>query len=196
MSSDMVSVERLRLGFKYFTRFMLLMWRLGLGRFFNTWPAVSGRVMVVTHRGRITGKLRRTPLNYAIVDGDIYCTAGFGKVSDWYRNIKENPEVELWLPDSWWAGSVEEVDRQHPGWLALLRQVLIGSGFAAYAAGINPHRIGDEELQQVAAEYRLLRIRRQAARTGPGGPGDLSWVWPLATMILLPLVLFPRNRKR
>ncbi len=206
MSSDTVSftndivatssADRLRLGFKYFNRFMLLMWRLGLGRFFNTWPALSGRVMVVTHRGRKSGLQRRTPLNYAIVDGDIYCTAGFGVVSDWYRNIKQNPEVEVWLPDSWWAGSVEEVDRQQAEWLALLRQVLIGSGFAAYAAGINPQRISDEELQRVAADYRLLRIRRQAARTGPGGPGDLVWVWPLATLILLPLALRRRCRKR
>ncbi len=194
MSTDTNAMESLRQGFKYFNRFMLLMWRLGLGRFFNTWPAVSGRVMVVTHRGRITGKLRRTPLNYAIVNGDIYCTAGFGKTSDWYRNVKACPAVEVWLPDSWWTGSVEEVDREHDDWLSLLRQVLVGSGFAAYAAGIDPKRISDAELGQVAADYRLLRIRRQAARTGPGGPGDLSWVWPLATMILLPLVLRRRRR--
>lgn len=194
MSLDTSSVNRLRWGFKFFNRFMLLMWRLGLGRFFNTWPSVSGRVMVVTHRGRITGKLRRTPLNYAIVDGNIYCTAGFGNISDWYRNIIACPEVEVWLPDSWWAGSVEEVDRDHADWLSLLRQVLIASGFAAYVAGIDPKRISDAELQQVAAEYRLLRIRRRDARTGPGGPGDLSWVWPLATMILLPLLLLRRRR--
>lgn len=195
MSADPYAMERLRRGFKYFNRFMLLMWRLGLGRFFNTWPAMSGRVMVITHRGRVTGKLRRTPLNYAIVDDDIYCMAGFGVVSDWYRNIKENPQVEVWLPDSWWAGSVEEVDRDHAEWLTLVRQVLVSSGFAAYAAGINPYRISDEELRQVAADYRLLRIRCGEARTGPGGPGDLAWVWPLATMILVPLMLFIKCNK-
>jgi hypothetical protein len=48
-------------------------------------------------------------VNYAIVDGEVYCTAGFGAVSDWYRNIRTNPEVEVWLPDGWWAGVAEEV---------------------------------------------------------------------------------------
>lgn len=194
MTTSRQSENRLRQGFKILNRFMLLQWRLGLGGFVNIWPAVIGRIMVITHRGRKSGLLRRTPVNYAIVDGNIYCTAGFGQVSDWYRNIRADPHVEVWLPDGWWAGISEEIDQQNPQWLPLLRQVLVASGFAAYTAGIHPHRISDAELQQVAAEYRLLRIRRTEARTGRGGPGELSWVWPLATMILLPLVLRRRRR--
>lgn len=194
MTTSRQSENHLRQGFKVLNRFMLLQWRLGLGRFVNIWPAVIGRIMVITHRGRKSGLLRRTPVNYAIVEGDIYCTAGFGQVSDWYRNIRADSRVEVWLPDGWWAGVAEEIDQQNPQWLPLLRQVLVASGFAAYAAGIHPHRISDAELQQVAAEYRLLRIRRTEARTGRGGPGELSWVWPLATMILLPLGLRRRRR--
>jgi hypothetical protein len=37
--------------------------------------------------------------------------------------------------------------------------VLIASGFAARLAGINPRSIPDDELQQLAADYRLVRIR-------------------------------------
>jgi hypothetical protein len=37
--------------------------------------------------------------------------------------------------------------------------------------------------------YMLVRIRREAARTGKGGPGDLAWLWPLAALLLLPLAL-------
>ncbi len=76
----------------------------------------------------------------------------------------------------------------------LLRKVLIASGFAAYAAGIDPLRLSDAELEAVTGSYRLVRIRRTAALTGPGGPGDLAWVWPLATFLLLPLAF--RRRKR
>jgi hypothetical protein len=72
--------------------------------------------------------------------------------------------------------------------------VLIGSGFVAYVAGLNPHRLSDAELQAVTASYRLLHIRRTQARTGPGGPGDLAWVWPVATLALL--MMWPRPRKR
>jgi len=185
--------QELRRGFKYFNRLMLLLWRLGLGRWINAWPEVGGRIMVITHTGRKTGVRRRTPVNYTMANGDIYCTAGFGGISDWYRNIVADPQVEVWLPEGWWAGIAEEVlDDQVR--LPLLRQVLIDSGFAARAAGLDPVAMSNSELEAATSKYRLIRIRRAAARTGRGGPGDLAWVWPLATFILLPLALFRRKR--
>jgi deazaflavin-dependent oxidoreductase (nitroreductase family) len=186
--------EQLRQGFKQFNRFMMLMWRLGLGRWVNAWPEVGGRIMVITHTGRKTGIRRRTPVNYTIADGEIYCTAGFGGISDWYRNLVANPQVEVWLPDGWWAGVAEEVTDTQTR-MPLLRQVLIASGFAAGAAGIDPVGMTNPDLDAATSDYRLIRIRRTEARTGPGGPGDLAWVWPLATMVLLPLALFRRGRR-
>lgn len=185
--------EGLRQGFKYLNRFMLLMWRLGLGPWVNFWPEVSGRIMVITHTGRKTGIRRHTPVNYAVVDGEIYCTAGFGTVSDWYRNIMANPQVEVWLPDGWWAGMAEDITDSEER-TSLLRQVLIASGFAAPAAGVYPKRMTDQELEAATANYRLIHIHRTEARTGAGGPGDLAWVWPLAAMSMLPL-LWRRARK-
>jgi len=188
-------LEELRQGFKYFNRFMLLMWRLGLGNWLNAWPKVIGRIMVITHTGRKSGARRQTPLNYTILDGDVYCTAGFGSGSDWYRNILSNSKVEVWLPEGWWSGIAEDVTNEKDR-LTLLRQVLIASGFAARAAGINPHAITDAELDAVTADYRLIRIRRAAPRTGRDGPGDLAWVWPLATFILLPIAFLRSGRRR
>jgi len=185
--------ERLRQGFKVFNRFMLLLWRLGLGPLQNVWPEVSGSILVITHTGRKTGLRRRTPVNYAIVGDAIYCTAGFGGESDWYRNIMAHPEIEIWLPDGRWTADVEDASNA-PERLAMMRKVLIGSGFAAYLAGINPKRISDPELEKATATYKLVRIHRRTPCTGPGGPGDLAWVWPLATFLLLPLAL--RRRKR
>ncbi len=182
----------LRQVFKRFNVFMLLLWRLGLGSFVNVWPEVGGRVMVLTHTGRKSGLARRTPVNYALVDGTIYCVAGFGSVADWYRNILVHPVVEVWLPDSWWSGTARDVSG-HPNRTALMREVLIASGFAARLFGLNPHTLSDSELAQATANYCLVEITRTEPRTGPGGPGDLQWIWPLATMILLPLVLSRRK---
>ncbi len=188
------SPERLRQNFKKFNRFLLLMWRLGLGAWVNSCPGVCGRIMVITHTGRKTGMQRRTPVNYAIVDGELYCTAGFGVASDWFRNISQHPEVEVWLPDGWWAGSAEEVADVTQR-LPLLRQVLINSGFAARAAGLDPVTMSDEVLKAATVDYPLIHIRRTQARTGPGGPGDLAWVWPVATVTLLWMMLFRRRRR-
>ncbi len=188
-------LENLRQMFKQMNKFMLLMWRLGLGSWLNFWPDVGGRIMVITHTGRKTGLKRRTPVNYAIVEGELYCTAGFGPMSDWYRNLKAHSQVEVWLPEGRWAGVAEEITDPQ-GRLPLLRQVLIASGFAAPMFGIYPKTMTDAELEAVSTDYRLIHIRRTEARTGPDGPGDLAWIWPLATMILLPLALFRRRRKR
>lgn len=183
----------LRQGFRSFNRFMLLMWRLGLGSWVNGWPSVGGRIMVLTQRGRKTGLQRHTPVNYAIVGGEVYCVAGFGAGADWYRNLIAHPQVELWLPDGWWAGQAEDVS-DAPDRIQLLRQVLIASGFAAYLAGINPNALSDDALAAATQSYRLVRIHRAEARTGPGGPGDLAWVWP-AIVMALPFLLFFRRRR-
>jgi deazaflavin-dependent oxidoreductase (nitroreductase family) len=189
MSNATPEVEqRLLKFFRYLNQFMLALWRLGLGRWVNGWPSVGGRIMVLTHVGRKTGISRRTPLNYAIVDGDVYCTAGFGSGSDWYRNILANPEIEIWLPDGWWAGSASDVSNSDER-IDLLRKVLIASGFAAWMAGIRPRTDPDQKFAALTEEYRLLRIRRSHGLTGRGGPGDLAWIWPLATMILLLILL-------
>lgn len=147
--------------------------------------------MVLTHTGRKSGQRRRTPLNYAIVEGELYCTAGFGPATDWYRNMMIHPRVEVWLPEGWWEGIAEDISETNER-LPILRQVLIASGFAAPLAGIYPHTMTDEELHAASAAYRLVHIRRTAARTGPGGPGDLQWIWPLSTLLLL----LARRRRR
>lgn len=184
--------ENLRQGFKQFNKFMLAMWRLGLGPFLNIWPDVFGRIMVLTHTGRNTRLRRRTPLNYAVVNGEVYCTAGFGTISDWYRNILVYPHVEIWLPDSWWAGTAVDVTEDETA-LHKMRQVIIASGFAGRLAGLDACRMSDEEFAEATRDYRLIHIQREQARTGRSGPGDLAWVWPLATILLLPLLF--RRRK-
>lgn len=186
---------RLRQNFKKGNTLMVWLWRLGLGKHINIAPRYAGHIMVLEHSGRKSGKRYRTPVNYAIVNGEIYCVTGFGAVSDWYRNIIANPQVEVWLPDGWWAGLAEEVldaDLRLP----ILRQVLIASGFAARLFGVDPLKLSDEELDRLTRDYRLIRIRRTVARTGEGGPGDLAWVWPLTTFVLLFLLLKRRSCKR
>ena len=188
------SEQLLRQMFKYGNRFMVLLFRLGLGNFGNR-PETS-QVMVLIHKGRKSGLTRKTPVNYAIVDGEIYCTAAFGSQADWYRNVMADPSVEVWLGKGWYAGVADEIPADEPRRNQLMRQVLIASGFAApLFAGMNPKTIGEKELAEITAPYRLIRIQRIEARTGPGGPGDLAWLWPATTFVLLGLLLLGRGRK-
>jgi len=181
--------EKLRQTFRQLNRFMLLMWRLGLGKWINIWPEVGGRIMVIQHIGRKTGKVRQTPVNYAEEAGEIYCTAGFGSVSHWYRNLLANPEVVIWLPNGRFHAHAQDIT-DDPNALTLLRQVLISSGFAAPAAGVYPKAMSDEELAAATASYRLLRF----TKTRPAaGKADLLWVWPALISMLLGVVWFKRR---
>ncbi len=191
MELTQISEQRRRTIFKSFNRFMLLLWRLGLGSWGNG-TEFGGSIMVIKHTGRKTGLTRYTPVNYAVVDGDIFCTAGFGSVCDWYSNLMAIPQVELWLPGGRWIGVADDVsDSKNRG--ALLRQVIIASGFAGPLFGANPKKLIDADFEKLMDRYRLIRIQRKGAVTGPGGPGDLAWVWPLSTFILL-LLWFRRRR--
>jgi deazaflavin-dependent oxidoreductase (nitroreductase family) len=187
-----VTEDQLRRIFKAFNRFMVLLFRLGLGSWGNG-TKFGGSVMVIKHTGRKTGLTRLTPVNYATVDGDIYCTAAFGRAADWYLNIIADPQVEVWLPDGRWAGTVEDVTSDEKS-AFYLRQVIIASGFAGPLFGVNPKHLSDQDFEELLESYRLIRIRRINALTGAGGPGDLSWIWPLTTFVLLWLLLSRRRK--
>lgn len=190
---EVQDLEKLRQVFKQGNRFMVLLWRLGLGQMMNMWPEVGGRFIVLRHYGRKSGKPYYTPVNFAEIEGDLYVTAGFGAGADWYRNLLANPEVEIWHPEGWWSGVAHDVS-DSPQRNELLRQVVIASGFAGPLFGVDPHRLDERSFAEVCRDYRLVRIRRTAARTGPGGPGDLNWVWQAATVFLL-FRLMGRRRK-
>jgi len=160
MTAAVDTVTQQRQFFKKFNRFMVWMWERGWASWINAWPSVSGRVMMIYHRGRKTGLPHKTPVNYAVIDGEVYCTAGFGAVSDWYRNIVANPEVEIELPNSRFAATFEDVS-DAPRRIPLLRQVLINSGIVAPLMGIHPKKMSDTELDAITPEYRLVRFRRK-----------------------------------
>jgi deazaflavin-dependent oxidoreductase (nitroreductase family) len=150
-------MNSLRRIFRAGNRFMVFLWKMGLGKAINAWPAGFGRIMVITHRGRKSGKEYPTPVNYAIVEGEMYCTAGFGSISDWYRNILVYPRVELWLPEGKHIACAEDISNS-PQRLFLLRQVIIASGFAGPLFGVDPKKLNDEELNNVSKNYQLVHF--------------------------------------
>lgn len=109
------------------------------------------------------------------------------------QNTRVNPKVEVWLPNGWWNGVMEDVTDE-AAYTEKLRRVLIDSGFATpLFAGFNPHTASDAEIAQATADYRLFHIRRSTARTGPGGPGEYAWIWPVIAFWLL--IIRPRKKE-
>ena len=150
-------LNTLRRVFHTMNPFMVFMLRIGLGWTMNIAPSVSGRIMVIKHRGRKSGKEYLTPVNYAKVDGEVYCTAGFGVISDWYKNMLVNPGVDLWLPEGKRKARAEDVT-DSPNRIFLMRQAIIGSGFAGPLFGVNQRKMNDEQLDAATKDYRLIHF--------------------------------------
>jgi len=194
MTDDGDDLQYLRPVFARMNRVLMIpMWRLGMGRILNAWPAVGGRILVLAHRGRRSGTRYLAPLNYAAVGDDLYVTAGFGPRTDWYRNVLAEPDVTVWLPGGRWYAEVTDVT-DSPDRIDLLREVLVGSGAVAPMLGIHPATMSDDELDAACPDYQVLRITPYARVRGPEGRADLVWVWPIAALGLVGMRLLRRAR--
>jgi deazaflavin-dependent oxidoreductase (nitroreductase family) len=77
--------------FKWMFRVPILYYQFGLG-----W-IVGSFILLLTTKGRKTGKLHRTPLEYLYDrQNDRYrIAAGWGGKTDWYRNLRADPHVSV-----------------------------------------------------------------------------------------------------
>jgi deazaflavin-dependent oxidoreductase (nitroreductase family) len=167
--------------------FMVPMFRLGFGPFFGN--PFSGYIMVLKVTGRKTGKLRYEPVNYAIFDGKVYCVSGYRQGSDWYRNLRAHPEIEVILPGGAIAGkATENVDPARR--TAIIRKIFQNAGFAGFMEGYNPFRVSDKELASKTLDMPLICIEPSGVGGGAADPGGWAWVWAPVFTILLILVLW------
>ncbi len=166
--------------------FMVPMFRLGFGPFFGN--PFTGYIMIMKVIGRKTGKVRLTPVNYAIYKGDVYCISGGRTTSDWFRNLLASPEVDLILPGGSVHARVEEATDPKLK-LILARQVLKNAGFAGFFEGYNPFTITDDELARKIEDLPLLRFHPLGMGNGPSDAGGWAWIWTFVVTIILILLL-------
>lgn len=164
--------------------FMVPMFRLGLGTYFGN--PLTGYIMVMKAIGRKSGRIRYTPVNYTLSNGNIYCISGGGKSSDWYRNLMSIPKIEVIMPAGAIFGNVEEVGDPTERKI-VIRQILINAGFAGFFEGYNPFTISDADLALKSADLPVLRIHPLGLGNGASDPG--GWTWVGAFVVTIALIL-------
>jgi deazaflavin-dependent oxidoreductase (nitroreductase family) len=169
--------------FWFFNKFFMVpLFRLGLGPLFGN--PFWGYMMVLKVTGRKSGKTRFAPVNYAILNGNVYCLAGRGQLADWYRNMIANPNIEVILPSGTIAGVVDEVP-DSPERTITLRKVLKAGGFAGFMLGLNPFTASDDELTTAANGLPVMRIKPTGIGSGASDYGGWVWIAILALLIWL-----------
>jgi deazaflavin-dependent oxidoreductase (nitroreductase family) len=165
---------------------MVPMFRLGLGPFIGN--KYSGYIMILKTLGRKTGKIRYTPVNYAIQNGYIYCVSGGGKYADWYRNLMITKKAEVILPGGAMFGDVQDVADSKER-RVVLRKILQNAGFASFFEGFNPYTVNEELLDRKTADMSLVKIRPVGIGNSAYDPGGLSSVWTLVSLLLIILII-------
>ncbi len=109
--------------FKWIFKIPILYYKLGLG------GMLEKRFLLLTTTGRRSGKPRHTPLEFAYnaQDDSYRVSPGWGGNTDWYKNVRHNPNVTVQVgrrkfdavaetaPDEEAAGFMFNVSRRHPG---------------------------------------------------------------------------------
>ena len=165
-------------GFRFVNRYLAAPGlRAGLGPLFHT--PLNGSLMVLRTRGRTSGLWREAPLGYLILDGHVYCCAGFGYRTNWLRNLKADPRVEVLLPTLAVTGIAEEIT-DPAEWSRGMRALLASLGVISRAMIGDVRRATDDELRTMAGGIPLVRIRVTGLGAGPFDPGGQGWILPAA----------------
>lgn len=166
--------------------FMAPLIRLGFGWLVGN--PLTGHVMLLRTRGRRSGLLREAPLGYVIRDDAVYCVAGYGEPTPWFRNLVADPNVEVILPTRRFHGRAEPVT--DPGeWLRTYRALIASFGLLGRAVVGDVRRLDDATL---LGRHRSLPVVRITPRygdaplvAGPFDPGGAGWVLPYAGSAIL-----------
>ena len=171
-------LEPLRRGFLFTNRWLVVpSLRLGLGPLLGN--PVTSYLMLLRTRGRRTGRRREVPLGYVIRDGVVYCVAGYGAQTPWYRNLLADPEVEVVLPGRTIRGRAEPVVDAET-WLGAYRALIASFGLVGRLVVSDPSQLDDATMLATHGGLPVIGIRPidppGPVRPGRFDPGGTGWI--------------------
>jgi deazaflavin-dependent oxidoreductase (nitroreductase family) len=174
--------------------FMIPMHRAGLGAWLGS--PIGGCMLLLRVRGRKSGIVRETPLNYLVADGSVWIVAGFGPQTEWYRNLLADPTVEVVLPTRRLTGTAVEV-RSPVVRARILPALLRATGLPSFLAGVNPWTATVAQVTDALDFVPLIRIDPADGwlDPGPDDPGGRAWIWRQALVLVASLVVVRTLRR-
>jgi deazaflavin-dependent oxidoreductase (nitroreductase family) len=178
------AAPRLSTLFKVFNRwFMVPAHRAGLGAWVST--PVGGWILLLRVRGRKSGTIRETPLNYLIEGGAVWVMAGFGRRTEWYRNLLADPAVEVRLPGRRFACTADEV--LDPAVRArMIPRLVRATGLPGTMVVPSPWTAPDEVILDATSWVPLVRLLTRdgsSIEAGADDPGGYGWTWRQAVVV-------------
>ena len=171
---------------RWFYKAPLVEWRLGLGPLLRCF-----RCVVLTTRGRKSGRPRHTMLEHDVMDGVAYIAPGWGDRTQWYQNILDDPHVTVQRAGKTYGATARRVTDDTE-----LRRLYVATRGRSpvWKQYLDSWGVQDTAEDYVANKDRLvvLRLDPAAEVPFPGLRADLVWIWPAALFIATVLWLASR----
>lgn len=160
-------------------RLPILFTRLGLGKLVS-----ASNVLILTTRGRKTGRARHTAIEYRRHGSQIYVVSAWGDRPDWYRNLLADPRVTVQQNGRPFAAVAGVVDNAGEALRVLhLFRRTAPVVYEAVLARMTDERARDvNTLPEISPDVTIVRMeeRRTEALPLPPVQSDLVWLWPTA----------------
>jgi deazaflavin-dependent oxidoreductase (nitroreductase family) len=168
-----------RSAFRYGNRFLVVpLHQAGQAAWLNN--PLTGWQCLVTTVGRRSGLPRPTPLGYIVRDGAAWVLAGFGPRTLWYRNVLDDPQVELRLPGRSPIAALAEEERDPDGRARIIPALCRSMALPGALIGCFPPTSSDERILECVSWVPLIRIAPADGApllAGPDDPGGRGWLW-------------------
>jgi deazaflavin-dependent oxidoreductase (nitroreductase family) len=167
----------------------LQLWRLGLG------PLLGQYLLILTHKGRKSGRIYHTMVEFHRLNGNIYVPCAFGRQSDWYQNIKAHPLVTVQTSkgsESMLATRVTDDQEILDVFSLFQRRDPPLTNLYLRTLDIEP--IPDDILEH---KDKIYWIRLEPADDPALLPldADLAWIWLLTAALLFVVLSLSRKKK-
>jgi deazaflavin-dependent oxidoreductase (nitroreductase family) len=184
-----------RIVFKYLNKyFMVPAFRCGLGSILVN--PIIGYIMVLKTTGAKTKQTRYAPVNYAIINGHIYCVAGWGTATHWFANLTAHPALTVLLPGRVVHARAEQVLDPTEARRAIVN-VAKNAGLTLLFDGLNPLTATPRQILAANGWMPVVRIRPTQPFVGrPTDPGGWAWILPPLLTITILLTRHKQHQSR
>jgi deazaflavin-dependent oxidoreductase (nitroreductase family) len=165
--------------FRYANRYgMVPAHRAGLAAWFGN--PLTGWQCLVTTIGRRSGLPRHSPLGYIVMDGAAWVMAGYGPSTLWYRNVLDDPRVDLLLPARPPIAALATEARDPSTRARIIPPLCRSMALPGAMIGCFPPTSSDERILECVSFVPLVRLAPVDGTplvAGPDDPGGLGWAW-------------------
>ena len=142
---------------KRYNPWIAILYKSGLLPLFG----MSRTVMLLTTRGRKSGKLRSTPIGYFRIGSVVHLFSAWGKGASWYKNMVDSPD-QVWIQIGMRKQLVraEVIDQPDEIMLTLAQFIDESSDLAHYVFGWEPEqdRLDHADFSMVIDRVLIVRF--------------------------------------